>query len=92
MRACSGAYAKKKTIFKYLVLPGAQDILSTVESGPAAQEPAAEPEPEVELDQRPAQFLAAAAALKARLLWSMCRVQGLLTGCTLLALSSPGQA
>lgn len=74
------------------MLCGAQDILSTVESAPAAQEPVAQPEPEVELDQRPAQFLAAAAALKARLLWCMCRVQGLLMGCTLLALRSAGQA
>lgn len=71
---------------------GAQDILSTVESGPAAQEPAVEPEPEVELDQRPAQFLAAAAALKARLLQCMFRVQGLLMGFTLAAFGSAGQA
>ena len=63
-----------------------------MESGPAAQEPVAEPEPEVELDQRPAQFLAAAAALKARLLRCMCRVQGLLSGGALLALNSAGPA
>ena len=63
------AYLDTYRCGKFAVSPGSQDILSTVESAPAPQEPAAEPEPEPDIDQRPAQFLAAAAALKARLLW-----------------------